>query len=568
MNDGTTPVESVASAAPTDGQPEQSAGHAWAVGAIALALLVWIGFRWATGIELEDALITYRYAENLAEGRGFVFNVGERVLGTTTPLYTLLLAAGGMLFGVGNIPLLSNIFGLLAGAGAGWAAYRLCRAFEVGPGWSALTVLLLCVHPKMLWTTTGGMETPLVLCLMMMSLLATVRRSWTTALIVVALLVLTRPDGLIWAGLITLVVIWHAGRRALGPLLVAALLVGAWVGFAFFYFGSPIPHSVTAKRALELTYTAAQTEAYTLHGYLHWYLAQMWLPHTYGFAKHQVWGWLVLMGLGVLGIARRPDRARPLMLLPLFVVAFCAAFYLGRSPRFPWYSAPLTWCAVMLGMLGLYELWIVFSLYWREFKLPNGVLGAARLAALGALAMTIVNRGLVTYRYERDNQLNETELRRGLGLWLKENTDPQAVIATEAIGYQGYYSDRKLLDLAGLICPEVVALLRETQSPGATFNRIVRELAPEYIVLRSFEVADNTHFHGGPLLPEPDDVRYFHQHYAPAVERVAPRPEAPNWRVRVGDEWKSQAEVTVYRRTGPRSAPPAEAGESGAAVGP
>ena len=40
----------------------------------------------------DDSFITFRYVENIASGKGFVYNQGERVLGTTTPLYTLLLA--------------------------------------------------------------------------------------------------------------------------------------------------------------------------------------------------------------------------------------------------------------------------------------------------------------------------------------------------------------------------------------------------------------------------------------------------------------------------------------------
>jgi hypothetical protein len=40
----------------------------------------------------DDPYITYRYARNIATGQGFVYNPGERVLSTTTPLFTLLLA--------------------------------------------------------------------------------------------------------------------------------------------------------------------------------------------------------------------------------------------------------------------------------------------------------------------------------------------------------------------------------------------------------------------------------------------------------------------------------------------
>lgn len=40
----------------------------------------------------DDAFITYRYARNLAQGYGFVYNLHEPVLGTTTPFYSLVLA--------------------------------------------------------------------------------------------------------------------------------------------------------------------------------------------------------------------------------------------------------------------------------------------------------------------------------------------------------------------------------------------------------------------------------------------------------------------------------------------
>ena len=46
---------------------------------------------------MEDAYITYRYAQNLAAGNGFVFNPGERVLGTSTPLYAMVLGLAGLL---------------------------------------------------------------------------------------------------------------------------------------------------------------------------------------------------------------------------------------------------------------------------------------------------------------------------------------------------------------------------------------------------------------------------------------------------------------------------------------
>ena len=44
---------------------------------------------------LDDAFITFRYATNLVDHGQFVFNPGENVLATTTPLYALLLTWRG-----------------------------------------------------------------------------------------------------------------------------------------------------------------------------------------------------------------------------------------------------------------------------------------------------------------------------------------------------------------------------------------------------------------------------------------------------------------------------------------
>ena len=46
---------------------------------------------------IDDSYITYRYSRNILAGNGFTFNAGERVLGSTTPLYTIVLTGLGAL---------------------------------------------------------------------------------------------------------------------------------------------------------------------------------------------------------------------------------------------------------------------------------------------------------------------------------------------------------------------------------------------------------------------------------------------------------------------------------------
>src|SRR4030067_3215000 len=80
---------------------------------------------------IDDAYITFRYARNLLAGNGFVFNPGERVLGTTTPLFTLVLSAAALPFGGSAAPFPLIAFGLatLFDLGVCVALAALCRAF-------------------------------------------------------------------------------------------------------------------------------------------------------------------------------------------------------------------------------------------------------------------------------------------------------------------------------------------------------------------------------------------------------------------------------------------------------
>jgi len=50
-------------------------------------------------IQIDDAYISYRYAQNLVDGHGLVYNIGERVEGYTNLLWTLMVA-GGIALGV------------------------------------------------------------------------------------------------------------------------------------------------------------------------------------------------------------------------------------------------------------------------------------------------------------------------------------------------------------------------------------------------------------------------------------------------------------------------------------
>src|SRR5262249_23743467 len=121
-----------------------------------------------------DAYISFQYARNLATGAGFVFNPGERVLGTTSPLETLLLASVYRLFGdvlapaaiwIGALALAFQaavLYGLCGdsarGLGVALALSTWLGAFGAH-GWLALeTNLLTALVLATLWSVQRGWD--------------------------------------------------------------------------------------------------------------------------------------------------------------------------------------------------------------------------------------------------------------------------------------------------------------------------------------------------------------------------------------------------------------------------
>src|SRR5687767_8859993 len=94
----------------TPGNPQ--AGPVVFAAAVAL-LLGRAAHLWNPYLVVDDAFISFRYADNLARGLGLVYNSGERVEGYTNFLWTVLLA-GGAAVGI-QLPLLAVALAAAAG---------------------------------------------------------------------------------------------------------------------------------------------------------------------------------------------------------------------------------------------------------------------------------------------------------------------------------------------------------------------------------------------------------------------------------------------------------------------
>jgi hypothetical protein len=108
----------------------------------------------------------------------------------------------------------------------------------------------------------------------------------------------------------------------------------------------------------------------------------------------------------------------------------------------------------ILGFIGVGRLILLLAAGSKIFNLARaGVVGLIILVGLGFYGIGAVS-------YGKDVAIIESEMVQ-TAVWLNENTQPDAVIAAHDIGAIGYFSNRRLLDLAGLVSPEVIPFIRD-----------------------------------------------------------------------------------------------------------
>jgi len=445
-----------------------------ACGFVLLALLAWAMVRRQDLID--DAYITARYADNLAHGYGWVWNPGAAPTdGTTAPLWTLLLAGisrSSLPFVPATLALNAVCYGvmgvcgcLLAGKMAGRAGAALCLAIM-----AAFAVFL---------PSCAGMETPLYGAMLAGSFLAWRCDRRRTAFALAALLPLVRGDGiLVWGVLCAATLLGR--RRELWPAALAALLpLAGWELFSLWQFHSLLPTSFLAKHA----------QAATISGKIDWrsFLRPGW-PMEAGI-------WLLAGGVAGMVASARTPIGRMLALWTVLYVAFYIT--VANVPASPWYIVPAWWVLPILigGAAGR----------WRR----PGKTRSPRRLILPALCVTTIVLGLrpapevvsAAFAY----QAPPPNLFYQAADYL--NAHPRGLVAAAEIGALGYYSHDPVVDILGLVSPEVVPHLRTRD-----YGWVIAAERPRYVLLWA-SISPVTSPCGGDLTCIVWHTPYFRRHY-------------------------------------------------------
>src|SRR5262249_18869762 len=149
------------------------------------------------GYTADDALVTFRYAENLVQGKGFVYNDGERVLGTTAPLFGLVVA----LFLLPGISPFVTAFLINTACDlfTAWVLFRMFSSSRDEPSggqWLCfLAPAVFLLNPESLQWSLSGMETSAAIALLFAACWWASKDSWKLAFAAGAAALLVRIDG-------------------------------------------------------------------------------------------------------------------------------------------------------------------------------------------------------------------------------------------------------------------------------------------------------------------------------------------------------------------------------------
>jgi len=453
-----------------------------AASSVALALAVgWFllrtrqiaGFTGLGAFPLDDSWIHMQFARNLAEGRGFAYNPGVPVSGSTAPLWTLLL--GGAFAVFGSQPALAKVLGLAAALTSAWLAGRLAEVWTGSRTLGLLASVLTALAGPMVWGALSGMEVSLASLLVCASLLLNARGSPWAAAGALGLAVLTRPEAVLLLPLFWLSgpLTWRRGVTWLAP--VAACL-GPWVVFNWATARTPLPATAAAKIEGGLVGLLAgiREPVGTMLFARPWQFMSEWAR----------WLWqvdalvpiLLLPGLWWLG--RRWGRAAlaPACVLLVHPVAMALlAPYRGPAFQEGRYSIHLLPLVIVVAVAPLAHLSpSTFSPGGRGVRRhAQWTVGLALLAGvLGALPPAAARYGWGVQNIEA--------MQVHLGRWVERHTPPTARLALNDVGAITYFSRREIVDVMGLVTPAIVRFRREGE---AGVLRYLERTCPDYLIV-------------------------------------------------------------------------------------
>lgn len=413
-----------------------------------------------------DAFIHFVFARGISEGQAFTYN-GEFSAGSTSPLWSILLASLWKIFGM-QIIWVVKIFAGLFTALAVLLTFTVTQKISRNRTLALIASALVAGSYVFSYWAAKGMETSLYVCLVLGSFLFYLKLlelplKWGTVKknvfleglfgILLGLTILTRPEGWFLAAFLGIPLITKRGWHVLASIGIPAFLVlSPYYLHLLEQTGQLLPSSFA--RILR-----ARQWAHELGG----------IHFTGEILKISLTKLLPLTPFFIFLFWKKPRFDR-FIFLPIFIwLAFHAFFFTFIFPTTEGYRYLLA-ALPFFYLIALMGVWQI-----NPQKLRTIALTFVLVASFSISGQQLA---------ERIQSINHCEVpfidnvRRETGLWLKENTEPNDLIAIKEVDQSAFYSERKVLSMDGTLSAKAIPFVKS----GDHLGLIVQE-RPDYFVL-------------------------------------------------------------------------------------
>lgn len=397
---------------------------------------------------LDDTWIHLQFARRLAAGDGLAYASGSWVTGSTAPLWSSLLALGFLL--PGGLPFLwPELLAGLAFAVALPGVLRLAEELGLGGRLPFVAGVLTLATPRLLWSAASGMEICLFLCLAVWGMALHAREirrpgALPVGTVLLAVSVLCRPEG-------ALLLLLALGERILrrtpgtvGATVGAALAVGPTLLFYRLAGGSFLPTTFRVK-------AGGPRDPWPDVDYLRIVLDV--------FLRSQPI-LVLLAAAGIVAFATRAGRRSwvPAAWLLGQVLAYAVLASRDAPPpvgNFGRYHFPLLPLVVIFGLLALQATLSAD----RSPDRRGPVRWLLGLALVTILVVQIAASARMPASYLQ-NVLDVEGSDVRAATWLAPRLPPDALVAVQDVGALGFFLPNPMVDLAGIVSPDVLPILR------------------------------------------------------------------------------------------------------------
>jgi len=406
-------------------------------------------------LQLDDALIYQRYVQNFLDGYGLVYNHGELFNALTSPLFTYLSIV--ISFIVGNTQQATIILATASTILTTYLFIRILSRYE-NVYFVLFGALFMALFPYTY--LVYGMETPLFILLITTCIFLFEEKKEFWLGIACALLLITRSEGVF---LILALAIEHFRQKRPFPkfshFVIPVLIIVATYSFNKLYYGSFLAETGAAKfyqgqSGLWGTWPAFQYISYQFT----WFFSNNTLL---------LYSLLILSVSGMISL-----RLKPINVITVSFLVFYTLFYvLLNIPNYHWYYAPYYIFGFFYSGIGL--AWWTRNL-WSAQDITFKMMGAAAIAIFIPLV-------LYQAYHATSNKIDIGGIAKPywtIGNWLRENTPKDTKIALIEIGTVGWYSERYIIDILGLVNPLNAKFIGEKK-----FSAWLQHYAPNYILI-------------------------------------------------------------------------------------